>query len=297
MEAAQGTSVGHALEVLIQPLWVGGVALVCLPATAVVLVRVRRWWDSGRPLPLPLDRAMPAVPWPPMAGFVLFAAMYALMWLMVMYWPSVSDRLGLAPDDAEAPVGVGVLLAMTVPALAGLAVVATYRRRGLQAVGLRLGSVRAGLAYGTVTAVAVFPLCVAGLILSGLVLQRLHVAPQQPELLHTVESAREAHVYWPMAMALFQAAVLAPLAEEFMYRGVLFVSLMKEIGVGGAILGSSLLFALAHAPAQPQSVLSLFVLGGALAYAAYRTRSLVASILTHAAFNTVMVLGTFFGGG
>jgi membrane protease YdiL (CAAX protease family) len=100
-----------------------------------------------------------------------------------------------------------------------------------------------------------------------------------------------------MALALVEAGLLAPLAEEFIYRGVLLVSLMKEIGVGGAIFGSSLLFALAHAGAQPQSVLSLFLLGAALAYAAYRTRSLVAPILTHAVFNSVMVMGTFFGGG
>lgn len=294
MEAAQTTSVGHALEALVQPLWIYAVAALCVPTTVFVLLRIRQWWNSGRPLPLPLDRAMPATPWPALAGLILFAAMYALMMALVLAWAA----FGAAPADEDRRMfSPGVLLTMTLPALVGLAVVAFYGRRGLQAVGLRLGSVRADLSYGVVAAVAVFPLCVAGLVVSSLVLVRVGLGPHQPELLHTVESAHEAHQYWPLALAILEASLLAPLVEEFMYRGVLMVSLMKLMGAGGAIFGSSLLFALAHARDQPQSVLSVFVLGLAFGYVAYRTRSLLASIVTHALFNSVMVVGTFFGGG
>jgi hypothetical protein len=83
--------------------------------------------------------------------------------------------------------------------------------------------------------------------------------------------------------------------EEFLYRGVLLSALLRGTGAIAALVVSSALFALVHAPAEPQAVVPLFFLGMALAYAAYRTRSLVAPVLAHALFNGLMISGTLFG--
>ena len=97
-----------------------------------------------------------------------------------------------------------------------------------------------------------------------------------------------------LVATLVQASVLAPLAEEFIYRGVLMMSLLRRIGPAWAIAASSAIFALVHFRAEPQSVPALFLLGAALGYVTYRTRSLVPAVIAHSAFNTLMVLGTFF---
>jgi membrane protease YdiL (CAAX protease family) len=64
---------------------------------------------------------------------------------------------------------------------------------------------------------------------------------------------------------------------------------------GWAILLSATIFGLVHFPVEPQAVPALFLLGAALGYLAYRTRSLLGAVVAHSAFNTLMVLGIFFG--
>jgi membrane protease YdiL (CAAX protease family) len=61
----------------------------------------------------------------------------------------------------------------------------------------------------------------------------------------------------------------------------------------GAIFGSSLLFAIAHASVWP-SPIPLFFLGLGLGWLAHRSQSLVGSIIVHSLFNLVGFLGIIF---
>ncbi len=89
--------------------------------------------------------------------------------------------------------------------------------------------------------------------------------------------------------------LLAPLMEEWLFRGVLFRAL-SEGGTGGgsrgavvlAVLVSAALFALAHA--EPLQFAGLFFLGIILATLVWRTRRLVPSIVTHVSFNGVAIV-------
>jgi hypothetical protein len=90
--------------------------------------------------------------------------------------------------------------------------------------------------------------------------------------------------------------VLAALAEEFMYRGVLLMTLLKEIGFWPALVFSSAVFAAVHFFTEPQAVAPLFILAMAMGYVAYRTRSLLAPVVTHALFNSLMVATVFAAG-
>jgi membrane protease YdiL (CAAX protease family) len=134
------------------------------------------------------------------------------------------------------------------------------------------------------------PVCLVALKVNVVLMSLLGQAPLQHPLLETVERAPAA---WVLPLALFQAAVLAALAEEFIYRGVLMTSLLPQAGVAGALTVSSAVFALVHLPTEPQAVLPLFMLALALGWVGYWTRSLLAPVITHAMFNALMVLGAF----
>lgn len=88
-----------------------------------------------------------------------------------------------------------------------------------------------------------------------------------------------------VALLWIGAVVVAPLAEEFFFRGVLPTFLQVQIGgVSRSIILASIAFALVHT-GQPFAMPALFVLGLILGYLRERTGSLVGPVLLHAAFN------------
>ncbi|MGC1392939.1 MAG: type II CAAX endopeptidase family protein, partial [Coleofasciculaceae cyanobacterium] len=84
------------------------------------------------------------------------------------------------------------------------------------------------------------------------------------------------------------ASVAAPIFEEIMFRGFLLPSLTRYMPVWGAIVASSLLFAIAHLSLS--EVLPLATLGMVLGIVYTRSRNLLSSILLHSLWNA----GTLF---
>lgn len=89
---------------------------------------------------------------------------------------------------------------------------------------------------------------------------------------------------WLVVVAV---VILAPIAEELFFRGIAFNAWLRERGRRFAYIGSAALFALIHASLV--SLLPIFLLGLAFAWAYRRTRSLVAPIAMHATFNGISV--------
>lgn len=89
-------------------------------------------------------------------------------------------------------------------------------------------------------------------------------------------------------MGFLTAGVIAPIVEETIFRGLLFLALRGRAGLWPALVLSSFLFGLAHLLA-PLWMVMLTVLGMWLAAAFHRYGSLVVPILGHAVFNTVML--------
>ena len=81
--------------------------------------------------------------------------------------------------------------------------------------------------------------------------------------------------------------VLAPIAEEIFFRGVVFNALRRESTRRWAYLGSALLFSVIHL--SPVTLVPIFLLGLLLARVYERTGSLVAPIVLHATFNGLSV--------
>ena len=89
---------------------------------------------------------------------------------------------------------------------------------------------------------------------------------------------------WLQIYLAFFAIVLAPVAEEFMFRGVLF-PFVKQLGYPKlAWFGVSFLFALIHVNAP--TLVPLFVFALVLTWLYQKTDCLLAPIAAHSLFNT-----------
>ncbi|MGI9595851.1 MAG: CPBP family intramembrane glutamic endopeptidase [Acidimicrobiales bacterium] len=89
---------------------------------------------------------------------------------------------------------------------------------------------------------------------------------------------------------LFTVAVVvvAPIVEEWFYRGLLLPTLARRFGTAGGAVGSAAVFALVH-----QEVIllpGLFVLGLILAVLTIKTGRIGPAIVTHMAFNATTVV-------
>ena len=99
-------------------------------------------------------------------------------------------------------------------------------------------------------------------------------------------------VHGPVAILFaFIACVLAPVVEELMFRGFLLNALLRYMPIALAAVVSALLFGAAHASWSAFAPLA----GAGLVLAAiyYRTGALTASMIAHAGFNTIGVVGYF----
>lgn len=88
--------------------------------------------------------------------------------------------------------------------------------------------------------------------------------------------------------ATLAVCVMAPLLEEMLFRGIVLRGFLQRYSRWQAILGSALLFGVAHMNIY-QFVVGL-VMGTVLGWLYERTRSLIPCIALHAAYNT----GTIF---
>jgi membrane protease YdiL (CAAX protease family) len=87
------------------------------------------------------------------------------------------------------------------------------------------------------------------------------------------------------------AVVFAPLAEEFVFRGMLFAAFQKtRLGVIGSAVVLSALWSVMHWGYSSQNLVALFCLGLLFGYIVWRTGSLWPAIVGHGANNLVAVV-------
>lgn len=92
-------------------------------------------------------------------------------------------------------------------------------------------------------------------------------------------------------LSIISIAVVPAIAEEFVFRGAI-LNLLKPYGGKFAILASSLLFGLLHGNVE-QSVFA-FLTGLYFAYVAYKTESIVPSVIMHFLNNFSSLVITLF---
>lgn len=87
-----------------------------------------------------------------------------------------------------------------------------------------------------------------------------------------------------LLIEIVMITILAPIVEEFFFRGVILQRLIKKTSVWGGILISSLLFGILHA-----DIIGAFIFGIITALLFIRTGNLLIPILVHMLNNTLAV--------
>lgn len=237
-----------------------------------VAVAAQWWWLRARgrdPLGPSVGRALPDT------GRALLAVLFAYLaapYLMALLW----ER---PPRDQAGAVhillGQGVLLAV---ALAALPSAMRVGPATLEPGGRARCGVLGGLAiYG-----------VAAVIALG-VQAAYAVAGAEPPQQAVVALARDA-VGADLAAVAVTAVVLAPVAEEILYRGIVLPAFARATNVRTAVVAQAVLFGSMHVLARPETwplAIPLAAVGAGLGVLYVRTRSLSVPFLAHMTFNAL----------
>ena len=89
---------------------------------------------------------------------------------------------------------------------------------------------------------------------------------------------------------VFDGVVFAPVFEELMFRGVLFLGMMKRLGAPLAALISTVLFAVVHTQYDAWAMFSVGVFGLACCWLTWKTGSIKSGIVLHMIFNGLITL-------
>ncbi len=95
-----------------------------------------------------------------------------------------------------------------------------------------------------------------------------------------------------LLLAIGIVAIVAPVMEEMFFRGFIYAALRKRLGVGLAILISSLLFAGFHLSLY--DLVPLTIIGAALAYLYEKSDSLGPPIMLHSLNNLLSVILIYY---
>jgi membrane protease YdiL (CAAX protease family) len=196
--------------------------------------------------------------------------------------PAASEVAALLSGDEMSPLGTLAILTVTQLGLLGIAALYVLAPRAL--AGLRLLPER-GLLRSIVLGLGLaVPAWIGAQLIGVLVvwlLQQVGIAPD-------VGVAEQALANADPVILVLALVVVAPIAEETFFRGVVYNAWLREYGARRALLGSAILFAFIHGSLF--LFLPIVALGVVLALVYRATGSLPAAIALHAGFNGITVL-------
>ncbi len=141
------------------------------------------------------------------------------------------------------------------------------------------------------------PFWLAGALLAGilcaLLVLQLQVYFPAPENLDTSISLALTGNLWASLLVYISVILIAPFFEEYLFRGILFESLLKQWGTVVAILISAFIFTLFHLFEYHQywvAWISVFCLALLLAIVRHKSQSMLNPIVLHATYNTTLLL-------
>ena len=256
--------------------------------------------DGGADL-TPGPHGFPRVPWGlPQVGLAILLMVPALVAaLLALMGVELALRAAgaLGPGGhARSPIVVGGLnflfdLLIYAAALLVVAYLAVWRPRGRwAALGVRRTAVAPLLLMPPVALAIQF----AGGLISQVVAGALHAGRNPQTCAVRVGFGNE------VLLAVVAVGVVAPVAEELIFRGFIYGALRQRMPWGAAALLSAVIFAAFHAPSVQGYVLVLaptLLLAGVVLAAVYeRTRSLIPGMVLHASFNLIAVAAIFATG-
>jgi len=181
----------------------------------------------------------------------------------------------------------GAFGAVLIVALALLVARFTFAR-GIKGLGLRLRTVPRDFAYAFVNLLAVWPLVMAAMSLTILVLRALVGRDFEVPQHEALEIITKSPALPLQILIAIQAVIVAPLVEETLFRGLLQTMIRSYVGrPWPAIAMTSILFAAVHFNASHWP--ALFVLALGLGYSYEKSGSLLRPIFMHALFNGITI--------
>lgn len=151
---------------------------------------------------------------------------------------------------------------------------------------------------GAVTWILSFPVVmVIGESFDKLLKALFHLKDYEQNAVKFVKMATSSPI--ALFLALFAVIIMAPLIEEFLFRGTLQSYLKRHLGPRSSILLTALTFALFHYAASQglgnlSLIVSLFILGIYLGFLYEKQGSLFAPIGLHMTFNAISALRIIF---
>lgn len=201
---------------------------------------------------------------------------------LLLTWWSVRVRGNVPEGSASA---LSVLVAVLSFQGAACVLVSRFLREHAiswaDAFGFRVGWKRA-LVFGLMGAIAFLG---AGLLLQSAslwILDRLHIDAREQTIVEVLQNSAALSSRVLLGVA---AIVLAPLAEELLFRGILYPSIKQAGHPRAALWGTSLAFAAIHV--NLATFLPLLLLALVLTWLYETTGNLLAPITAHSLFNTL----------
>jgi membrane protease YdiL (CAAX protease family) len=186
-----------------------------------------------------------------------------------------------AVTEGRAPSTLGALVLLTVTQAALLAVAGLFVAAPRALAGLRFASERGVLRSLGLGALLAVPAWIGAQLLAAITIRILELMGLRPD----VGVAEAAINLVDPAVVAIALVVVAPVAEEIFFRGIVYNAWLREFGVWRAVVGSAALFALIHGSIFV--IPAFFALGIALALLYRRTGSLPASMALHGTFNGI----------
>ena len=226
----------------------------------------------------------PSTPDPPRWGLLrLLAVAVASFAAAAIVSLGLVLLLGTARKAPQARTPEEILLIVVLSDGALLLVLFALGRRLLR-IGPRDLGLRAALGPRQV-AFAVF--AAGGLWVLSIFVNAIQIALFGPNPQALVVSVGAHRGLQALLLDLLAGALVAPVAEEVLYRGLLFGGLHQRLPFAVAASLSGLLFAASHGLGV---LLPIFVLGVGLAFVYWRTGTLWAPIITHAGVNAISLV-------
>lgn len=224
-----------------------------------------------------------AVPWRGIDLFFVLVAGLGLGALLVIPIVIVAEATAgsTLPFSAVGAMGIAVYVALCVTGW-----FFALKRRGASLRDARLRRVTGG------TLLKMVPVTFGMMALTGIVVSISSlVFGEVPTAQDQVVGDASSISFGDFAWLFVLGAIAAPIAEEFLFRGLLYPLLRNRLSVAVAVAISAFAFALVHF--IPPLIPALLVMGVVLAVIVERFQSLYPAMLVHALNNAVALLALY----
>lgn len=251
--------------------------LLLAAGTVTALVVLLKWARAPPPWPL-FSQSLINRPWTWRDGGIILGFQVLLILIAALassLFPSADPPVMMITETLLFD-GVGLLFLHT-----------HLKRRGIpwhRAFGNPFTTLSQSFRMGARFYLALLPM----IVFASLVIQILLSANGYPPSIQDVATLLSAdHPFWIRAYMVVLAVVLAPAFEECLFRGLALPLLARHLGLGPAVLATSLVFALVHF--HLSSFAPLCIMAAAFSLAYLYSGSLWVPIVMHGLFNGVNV--------